>query len=82
VELFLWMGDLDTEFMENIKDEIDLPKVNVLFAPHHGRESGRIPREWLEQMNPDIVVIGEAPSKNLHYYGDYKTFNSKIRQRI
>ncbi len=79
---FLWMGDLDTEFMENIKDEIDLPKVNVLFAPHHGRESGRIPREWLEQMNPDIVVIGEAPSKNLHYYGDYKTLTQNSAKNL
>jgi beta-lactamase superfamily II metal-dependent hydrolase len=79
---FMWMGDLDTEFMENIKDEIDLPKVNVLFAPHHGRESGRVPKKWLEQMNPDIVIIGEAPSKNIHYYCEYNTITQNSAKNI
>ena len=69
----LWMGDLDKDFMENIKDEISLPKVNVLFASHHGRKSGKIPKDWLEAMDPDIIVMGEAPSENLDYasYDDY-----------
>lgn len=31
-----WMGDLETEMMDNIVPEIELPKVNILFAPHHG----------------------------------------------
>lgn len=71
--LMLWLGDLEKDFMENIKNEIALPKVNVLFASHHGRKTGKIPKEWLEQMNPDIIVIGEAPSENLDYesYDDY-----------
>ena len=34
-----------------------------MFAPHHGRDSGKIPVSILEQMDPKIVVIGEAPSK-------------------
>lgn len=63
----LWMGDLETDFMENIKDEISFSKINVLFAPHHGRKSGKIPKEWLEAMDPDIIVMGEAPSENLDY---------------
>lgn len=69
----IWMGDLENEFMEKIIDEITLPSVNILFAPHHGRKSGKVPKKWLEQMNPDIIVIGEAPSKNLDYaaYDDY-----------
>ncbi|MGD0590741.1 MAG: hypothetical protein ABSA44_08085 [Bacteroidota bacterium] len=69
----LWMGDLGTDFMENIKDDLDLPKVNVLFAPHHGRDSGTVPSELLEEMNPDIIVIGEADSEHLNYYDGYNT---------
>lgn len=69
----LWMGDLDSDFMENIKDELNLPEIDILFAPHHGRDSGKIPLEWLVEMNPKIAVIGEAPSEHLDYYGDYDT---------
>ncbi len=69
----LWMGDLENGFMGKIKDELALPKVNVLFAPHHGRKSGRVPTELLEKMNPDIIVIGEADSDDLHYYNGYNT---------
>ena len=69
----LWMGDLETEFMEAIEDELKLPKVAVLFAPHHGRDSGRISDSMLETMSPKIIVVGEAPSEHLHYYPDYNT---------
>jgi len=70
---FLWMGDLETEFMEAVEDEIALPKVNILFAPHHGRDSGKVPSGLLNKMKPDIIIIGEAPSDTLHYYPDYNT---------
>jgi beta-lactamase superfamily II metal-dependent hydrolase len=69
----LWMGDLETDFMENIKDDLNLPKVNILFAPHHGRDSGTLPTELLEAMNPDIIIIGEANSEHLNYYDSYNT---------
>lgn len=69
----LWMGDLETNFMNNIKDSIDLPEVDILFAPHHGRESGKVPTEMLKQMNPKIIVIGEAPSDKINYYSSYNT---------
>ena len=69
----LWMGDLENDFMENIKDDLDLPKVNILFVPHHGRDTGTIPTELLEAMNPDIIIIGEADSKHLNYYDGYNT---------
>lgn len=75
---FLWMGDLETDFMENIVDDISFSKVNILFAPHHGRESGKVPNKWLEQINPDVVIIGEALSENLDYAG-YNNYN-KITQ--
>lgn len=74
----IWMGDLETDFMENIKNEIRLPKINILFAPHHGRESGKIPQEWIDQMDPDIIVIGEAKSNDSDY-ASYPNYN-KIRQ--
>ena len=68
-----WFGDLETEFMEKIASEISWPEVDILFAPHHGRDSGKIPASILEEMDPKIVVIGEAPSKNLNYYRNYNT---------
>ncbi|ULL13442.1 hypothetical protein DVH26_02590 [Paenibacillus sp. H1-7] len=67
----LWMGDLETDFMEKIKDEIKWPEVDILFAPHHGRGSGKIPSEILEMLNPKIIIIGEAPSGHLNYYNGY-----------
>ena len=69
----IWMGDLEQVFMEKIIDSISLPKIDILFAPHHGRGSGKVPKQWLDQMNPSIVVIGEAPSKDLNYYKDFNT---------
>ncbi len=70
---FMWLGDLETEFMESIVDSIELEKTTVVFAAHHGRQSGRIPHSWLDKLDPQIIVIGEAPSRELHYYGGYKT---------
>src|SRR3546814_7219402 len=59
--------------MENIVDSIDLAKTTVVFASHHGRASGKIPNSWLEKLDPQIIVIGEAPSRHLNYYTGYKT---------
>ena len=68
-----WFGDLETDFMEKISKKVSWPGVDIVFAPHHGRESGKIPTSILKEMDPKIVVIGEAPSKNLNYYGNYNT---------
>jgi beta-lactamase superfamily II metal-dependent hydrolase len=70
---YQWMGDLETSFMENIKDDVSLSKINILFAPHHGRDTGKIPKSMLDILNPDIIVIGEAPAANLNYYQGYNT---------
>lgn len=70
---FLWMGDLETEFMEKIADVIPWPKIDIVFAAHHGRDSGRIPHAILDQLQPKIIVLGEAPSRHLNYYGGYHT---------
>lgn len=69
----LWMGDLDTDFMTAIEAELDLPKVDILFAPHHGRDSGRVPDSLLKKVAPQIIIVGEAPSEHLHYYPEYNT---------
>ena len=74
----IWMGDLETEFMEKILDKVSLPKTNLLFAPHHGRKSGKIPSEWIEAMDPDIIIMGEANSNDSDY-ASYPNHN-KIRQ--
>jgi len=67
----LWMGDLETDYMEKIQELFALPKVDVLFAPHHGRTSGKVPKKWLGQLDPGLVIVGEAPSEYLDYYSGY-----------
>jgi beta-lactamase superfamily II metal-dependent hydrolase len=67
----LWMGDLEAGFMDKIKDEITMDPTDILFAPHHGRDSGKVPTDWLEKMNPKLIIIGEAPSEFLDYYEGY-----------
>ena len=69
----LWMGDLETDFMEKIKNEVSLEEVDILFAPHHGRDSGKVPKSWLNKLNPKIIIIGEAPSQHLNYYQGFDT---------
>lgn len=69
----MWMGDLETAFMDEIKDDIVLSHAHILFAPHHGRSSGRVPTDWLDEIKPKLIIIGEAPSHHLHYYDGYNT---------
>lgn len=74
----MWLGDLETQFMEDIADSITLEKTTIVFASHHGRASGKIPNSWLEKLDPQIIVIGEAPSRHLHYYTGYKTITQNM----
>lgn len=69
----LWMGDLETEFIEAVEDDLELSAVDILFAPHHGRDSAKIPESMLKKLNPKIIIIGEAPSEHLNYYQGYNT---------
>jgi beta-lactamase superfamily II metal-dependent hydrolase len=69
----IWMGDLETEFMEKIRTSVSLADIDILFAPHHGRDTGKVPESWLKEMTPKLIVIGEAPSKDLNYYSGYNT---------
>lgn len=68
----LWLGDLETQFMEDIFDDIELEKTTIVFAAHHGRDSGKIPDSWLKKLDPQVIVIGEAPSRHLNYYTGYE----------
>ena len=69
----MWMGDLETNFMEKIRDAITPEESDILFAPHHGRKSGRVPKDWLDKIKPKIIVVGEAPSSDLTYYEGWNT---------
>jgi len=69
----MWMGDLEKDFIEKIKNDVEWREIDILFAPHHGRDSGKLPAEVLQKLNPKIVIIGEAPSVNLNYYQGYDT---------
>ena len=66
---YLWMGDLNTKmqqcFYDVCKDAIS--PVNILFQPHHGRESGSVPDDLLKLLSPQLVVIGNAPSNHINY---------------
>jgi len=59
--------------MEDIKDDFRPDAADILFAPHHGRGTGKVPSKWMEAIDPKIVVIGEAPSGDLDYYAGYDT---------
>ncbi len=78
----LWMGDIEKDFFEKIKDEIVFPKVDILFAPHHGRESGKLPNDILEKITPKVIVIGEADSSQLNYYKGYNTIKQNTAKDI
>lgn len=69
----LWLGDMENDYMVAIEDDIELSSVDILFAPHHGRKSGRVPKTWLDRLEPRLIVVGEAPSDELEYYSDYNT---------
>lgn len=78
----LWMGDLETDFMEKIIENIKFPNIDILFAPHHGRDTGKVPEKWLTQMNPKIIIIGEAPSEDLNYYQGYNVITQNSAHDI
>lgn len=78
----MWMGDLETDFLESIKDKITWPETDIVFAPHHGRDSGKIPEAVLSKIKPKIIIIGEAPSEHLNYYNNYNTITQNSAGHI
>ena len=78
----MWMGDMEHDFLDKIKSLVSWPKIDVLFAPHHGRKSGHVSKDVLEKLNPYIIVIGEAPSEHIDYYSDYHTITQNTAGHI
>lgn len=70
---FLWMGDMETDMQEEFDKKVTNEHTSVVFAPHHGRKSGKIPQSLLDKLTPKIIVVGEAPSSDLEYYKSYTT---------
>ena len=72
---YMWMGDLETGMQQTYYDEFKgkIPKIDILFHPHHGRKSGVVPDELMKALNPKIVVIGNAPSEDIAYGDSTKT---------
>ena len=79
---FMWMGDIESDFVDKVKSDIEWPQVDILFAPHHGRKSGKLPSDILKKLNPKVVIIGEAPSNNIDYYQGYNTFTQNSTGNI
>lgn len=78
----LWLGDMENDYMVAIEDDIALSPVDILFAPHHGRKSGRVPKTWLDKLEPRLIVVGEAPSDELEYYSNYNTLTQNSADDI
>ena len=70
---YMWMGDLETEMQQSYYNACkhEIPKINILFQPHHGRFSASVPSDLLNALNPQLIIIGNAPSKHIDY-GDSK----------
>lgn len=66
---YMWMGDLETEMQQAYYDEFkdDIPQIDILFQPHHGRKSGAVPDALLNALNPKLIIIGNAPSDYIDY---------------
>ena len=78
----MWMGDMEKDFLEKIKDKIDWDEVDILFAPHHSRDSGKVPSDVLKKLKPSLIIVGEAPSEYINYYDGYNTITQNTAKDI
>lgn len=64
----LFGGDSDDATWEHIlaTNKEAVSNIDVLFAPHHGRDSGRN-YEFLKTLNPRLTLFGNASSQHLAY---------------
>jgi beta-lactamase superfamily II metal-dependent hydrolase len=64
----LFSGDTHDKSWEHIIDkyEDDVSNIDVLFAPHHGRDSKR-DYSFLDTVKPRVTLFGNASSKHLAY---------------
>lgn len=74
----LFAGDSEDGSWEYIlaNHKADVTNVDVLFAPHHGRDSGRS-YEFLKTVQPRVTLFGNASSKHLAYDSYQSTGNRK-----
>lgn len=72
---YLWMGDLETEMQQEYYNQCkdNIPHVDILFQPHHGRKSGAVPEDLLSAFDPKLIIIGNAPSDHIDYGDSSKT---------
>ena len=66
-------GDSHDDTWEHIltKHGNDVADIDLLIAPHHGRESGRS-YEFLDVLNPTLTFFGNARSEHLAYDAWYR----------
>lgn len=64
----LFMGDSHDATADHLLANhlADIMDVDILIAPHHGRDSGRS-RKFLDVMRPKLTLFGNAPSEHLAY---------------
>ena len=67
--VYMWMGDMETDMQQEFYNccKYTLPRVDILFQPHHGRKSGAVPNDLLSALNPKLIIIGNAPAEHLDY---------------
>ena len=76
----LFGGDSDDKSWDYIMNNFidDVSDIDVLFAPHHGRDSNR-DFDFVKVLNPKITLFGNASSKHLAYnkYSEHKLTNNQ-----
>ena len=79
---FLWMGDMGTEMQEEFDCKVTNKHTTIVFAPHHGRKTGHIPKSLMDKLTPKLIIVGEAPSDELDYYSDHDTITQNTAGNI
>jgi len=74
----IWFGDMHKDFMELIENNFDTSPVDIAFAPHHGRRTGRIPASVLKKLSPKIIILGEAAVEDLDHYTGYNRIPQNV----
>ena len=64
----LFCGDAHDKTWEHVLENhlTDIYRVELMIAPHHGRDSGR-DRSFLSEVMPKLTLFGVAPSEHLAY---------------
>ena len=76
--VFMWMGDLETDMQQEYynycqEKNLDIPECDIFFQPHHGRKTGKTPKELLDAIKPKIIIVGNAPADKIEYGDASKT---------